>query len=124
MVMMHRQILGISGCEEGDHINGNGLDNRRANLRRCTRQQNSWNKPARRLVTRRPTSRYKGVSWDKARCKWRAELRTDGVIQLHKRFDSEIEAARAYDAAARFHFGEFAFLNFPDAEEGVEAGDA
>jgi hypothetical protein len=102
---MHRLIAGYTLT---DHINGNGLDNRRINLREATRQQNAWNsKP------RKGTSLFKGVCWHKNRNAWLAYIGR-GNIRIHLGyFKDEIEAAQAYDTAAREYFGEFAWLNFP-----------
>lgn len=95
-----------------DHINHNGLDNRRANLRNVTRIQNQRNQ----LPQIGGTSQYKGVCWDKANRKWMAQFTIRGRRYYLGRFISEIEAGKAYDRAARKHFGEFALCNF---EEGL-----
>lgn len=92
-----------------DHINGDKLDNRRENLRLATSEENSRNV---QKVSGR-SSRYKGVAWDAARKKWKAQIQAEGKQKTLGRFDSEEEAARVYDAAAKAAFGEFAFLNFP-----------
>ncbi len=93
-----------------DHINGDKLDNRRENLRIATDAENSRN-----VVKREGhTSSYKGVAWDAARKKWKAQIKTpDGKQRTLGRFSSEEEAAKKYDEAASLYFGEFAFLNFP-----------
>ena len=100
---LHNFVTGAKGV---DHINGNGLDNRRSNLRVCTQAENQQNR--RQNLTRR-SSRYKGVSWDKARNRWTAQICAKSL----GRFTDEEDAARAYDDAARRRFGEFARLNFP-----------
>jgi hypothetical protein len=102
-----------------DHINGDGLDNRRSNLRICTRAENCRN----RRKQRRPTaSIYKGVQ----RCKparWRAVIRACGVQRHLGTFRDEVEAAKAYDLAARKFHGSFACVNFPlPGESGALAG--
>lgn len=110
-VLMHREILSVPTGMFPDHIDGNGLNNQRVNLRVCTHKQNSYNQAGKRGGS----SRYKGVSWNKGgrKGKWQTEIKIgDQRIYLGK-FDSEIEAAKAYDAAARKHFGEFARCNFP-----------
>jgi hypothetical protein len=114
-VRMHRQILGVAPGVEVDHENGNGLDNRRENIRICTHQENQWN--ANKWA--RATSRFKGVSWEKSRRRWVAAIRLRGKAQRGRpravwlgRFTDEESAARAYDAAARKHFGDFAACNF------------
>lgn len=90
-----------------DHINGNGLDNRRQNLRLVTPQQNTWN----RRPWARGTSKFKGVSWDKETKHWRADIKAGGKNKYLGRFSSEEEAAHAYKKAAELVYGEFAFGN-------------
>jgi hypothetical protein len=90
-VYLHRQILGLRQDDprKGDHINGDTLDNRRANLRIVTVAENAQNQGS-----RGGSSRHRGVCWDKARGKWMAQAggRTLG------RFDSEDEAAAVASA--------------------------
>jgi len=93
-----------------DHIDHDGLNNQRSNLRRATRSQNNHNQRPRYGGT----SQYKGVSLYKQRGKWFALLRIDGRLIYLGLFDDEVEAALAYDRHARIEFGEFAYLNFPD----------
>jgi hypothetical protein len=108
-IMMHRFITNAPRHLVVDHINHNGLDNRKQNLRLCTRAENSRN--------RRPFnikgSRYKGVSWDKGRKVFIACIYCNRKNYYLGRFKSEIAAAKAYDRKARELFGEFAYLNFP-----------
>lgn len=106
-IRMHRVILGASSDTEGDHCNGNGLDNQRANLRLCTRSQNTMNSKKHDGCS----SRYKGVHWDSDRQKWRVQIGSRDNRQRLGRFDDENEAARVYNAKARELFGEFAYLN-------------
>lgn len=101
-VHMHHVIMQPTPGFAIDHRNGNGLDNRRQNLRLCTHSENMQN---RRVTTGR---RFKGVSY---------HLGKYQVVIVRKylgRFSDEIEAATAYDQAAKQMFGEFARLNFPD----------
>lgn len=109
-VLMHVLILGSEPGTQIDHINGNGLDNRRSNLRRCSRAQNAANRAKQRGTF---TSRFKGVS--RLASGWRAYITAGRFIYLGT-FATEEDAARAYDAAAVEHFGEFARLNFPTME--------
>lgn len=102
---LHRVVLGIDG--EVDHINGDGLDNRKANLRPATRRQNICNTPGRA----RSTSPYKGVSWVKRAGKWRARIRVDGKYQQLGLFTDPWAAAETYNAAAFEAWGEYAWLN-------------
>lgn len=105
---MHRFILGLSKTDpEVDHINGNGLDNTRKNLRLATSTQNKANRP--KAVGK--SSIYKGVCWDKNRQKWLATITIDYKLKYLGRFDLEIDAALAYNKAAIEQFGEFAQLN-------------
>ena len=114
-VSMHRLVLGAAAGTVVDHIDGNGLNNRKANLRLCTRKQNFQN--GRWRETRGRTSRFKGVWWIKRRCRrcWRAAITADMIRRNIGSFHTELEAAEAYDEAARRLHGEFARLNFPDA---------
>lgn len=99
----------LTGWSMTDHRNGDGLDNRRSNLRQATTAQNNAN--LRRGV--RNTSGFKGVNWSKKSSVWRAEIRANGQSRFLGHHSTPEEAARAYDAAARELHGEFACLNFP-----------
>ncbi len=105
---MHTAIL---GCPLIDHKDGDCLNNRRSNIRPATRGQNEQNKG--KGTYRAFTSRYKGVRWVERDKRWRATIKTDGRRIALGQFQSEEAAARAYDAAAREIFGEFARCNFP-----------
>jgi len=107
-VYMHRMILDISEKEQADHINGNGLDNREINLRACSRSENLRN----RRGNRNGSSAYKGVYWDSRDKRWTARIKKDGQRISLGMYSDEIEAARAYDVAARDYHGEFARVNF------------
>ena len=104
---MHRLILNAPPDKIVDHINGNGLDNRRENLRLATKIQNNCNTRLRRDNR----SGYKGVKRNALR--WIARIRIDRKLIHLGSFATKEDAARAYDNAARQHFGEFAKLNFP-----------
>ena len=103
--LMHRVIMGNPAGLVIDHINGNGLDNRRSNLRIATYSQNIANshKPV------RSKSGFKGVH--KFRKAWIASIRKDGVQRHLGVFDNPRDAARAFDEAALFLHGEFAKTN-------------
>lgn len=108
-VYMHREILDAPEGFEIDHINGNGLDNREANLRICTTSQNQQNSTKKA----NQSSLFKGVDWDKAAGKWRARITVSRKLIYIGRYKSELMAAKAYDIKAVELFGEFANLNFP-----------
>lgn len=114
VVYMHRLIVGTPAGMETDHRNGDGLDNRRSNLRAATAGQNRANMGKPRRPDDAPhTSQYKGVNWDKSRDRWQAKIVVDGLHRNLGRYDDEADAARAYDDAALAAWGEFAWLNFP-----------
>ena len=120
-VWMHREIMGTPRGLVCDHINHNGLDNRKENLRNCTVAQNNLN----RRRYRNGRSRYKGVWWSKNVQMWGAEIQVRGEAEFLGYFVYEVQAARAYDAAARRLHGRFASLNFPEetSDEGPDAAD-
>lgn len=108
-LLMHTFLTGTLGV---DHVGGDGLDNRRSNLRRATQRQNSRN----RQLGRNNTSGYKGVSWHKRQGVWLGRIKVDGR-QIHLGcFPTAEQAAEAYNAAAIEHFGDFAWLNTIPAE--------
>jgi hypothetical protein len=113
-VQLHRQILDAPVHLQVDHIDGNGLNNRRGNLRLATAAQNARN---RRVIS--GTSGFKGVHFHKRDRRWRADIEVDRKTVCLGYFHTPEEAADAYDAAALEHFGEFACTNEMIAERGV-----
>lgn len=96
-----------------DHINGNPLDNRRVNLRICSQRENRINRP--KPIFKNPSSRFKGVWLDKRKNlkrRWMAGLKLNNKRIWIGRFETEIEAAKAYDKNAKRFFRKFAHLNF------------
>jgi len=107
-IRLHRLIM--PGHPEIDHRDGDGLNNQRENLRPATHIQNMWGHRRKKAGV---SSVYRGVSWHSQAKKWRSDLKLGGKTIYLGCFFSEIEAAKAYDVAARKYFGEFACPNFP-----------
>lgn len=101
---MHRAILREERGPRVDHRDGNGLNNRRANLRPATSAENLWN----RAAQRNSTSGLKGVSYDRRSGKWRAEISAAGKRVSLGLFPNPSSAAAAYAAAAERLHGDFA----------------
>jgi len=108
-IKMHRQITNAPDHLVVDHIDHNGLNNRRSNLRLATFTQNCQNQ--RRLSHK--TSKYKGVHWHKKNKKWAAQITSNKKTYRLGYFHNETEAAKAYDKKAVELHGEFACLNLP-----------
>lgn len=107
-LFLHRFLMRPPAGLWVDHINGDGLDNRRSNLRVCTRQENSRNRNA-NGQSRQP---FKGI--EPRDLRWVARINVNGRrIYCGATYATPEEAARAYDRAALEHYGEFARLNFP-----------
>jgi hypothetical protein len=106
-VYLHHFLVGKIKNKEIDHVNGNTLDNRRKNLRFCNRSQNQMN----RSKSANKSSIYKGVDLNKFCNKWRARVRKNGRYVYEERFNSEVDAARAYNNAALIFYGKYANLN-------------
>lgn len=104
---MHHLIIPLCAGFMVDHINGNGLDNRRSNLRLVTKSQNMMNSG----VRTNNRSGYKGVSWANRDKKWRVTIwKMNKQIDLGY-FDDKKDAAKAYNDAAKIYHGEYAKLN-------------
>jgi hypothetical protein len=109
---LHREIMNAPKGFVVDHKDGNSFDNRRVNLRLATRSQNSCNKRKRANTS----SQFIGIYWDKAKRKWVARIKYQGKSRMIGNFVDEIEAAKAYDEAAKKYHREFARLNFPETQ--------
>ncbi len=119
-IYMHRQIMATPPGLVCDHVNHDGLDNRKHNLRNCTAAQNNAN----RRSAPTASSQYVGVSWDKRRRIWVVHIKKHGVPKYLGQFEDEEDAARAYDRAAWALHGEYANLNFPQEYPGHPAAGA
>jgi hypothetical protein len=105
---MHRQIMNAPKHLVVDHIDHNGLNNCKSNLRLCTIAQNCRN-----TVPCGVTSKYKGICWKKRQKKWIASIKHNNNKYFLGYFIDEVAAAKAYDQKAKELHGEFAYLNFP-----------
>lgn len=102
---IHRLIMGVTDKDiVVDHINHNGLDNRKSNLRICTSGQNTCNC----LTSKNNKSGHKGVYWSKERKKWCAQISINNKTKGLGRYDTIEEAIEAHEKAAKEYYGEFA----------------
>ena len=115
IILLHRFIMEAQPGEEVDHINGDGLDNRRSNLRLCTHAENQHN----RGKQKNNKSGYKGVSLTSGGKRYTALIKANGIQHRLGYFTDPVDAARAYDKAALELHSEFALLNFPDENKGA-----
>lgn len=105
---IHRLIMKAPGGVQVDHINGDKLDNRKSNLRFANNSQNNANRPK---ISGQRSSKYKGVYFCKKRKVFYAEITVDRKKRSLGSFEKEIDAAKAYDCAAKKSFKEYASLN-------------
>ena len=105
---MHRLIIDVPEDMFVDHINHNGLDNRKANLRPPTPTDNARYARYPKINT---SSEYRGVWYNKQTKKWRANIFVNRKRKHLGYFKNEIDAAHAYDEAAKLYYGDFAILN-------------
>ncbi|MEK6861476.1 MAG: AP2 domain-containing protein [Nanoarchaeota archaeon] len=106
-ILMHREIMKVSRGIFIDHINGNGIDNRKQNLRIATQQQNMCNSKTRSDNT----SGYRGVWWDEYHKKWAAEIHFNNKKKTIGRYEDIKNAAKAYNDASLKYHGEYGRLN-------------
>ena len=107
MIYLHREILKAKKGQFIDHINNDSLDNRKQNLRFCSKKENCRN----RLITTKNTSGYKGVVWHTIAKKWIASIKVNQKYIYLGLFIDKKQAAKAYNNAAIKYFGEFCKLN-------------
>lgn len=105
-VYLHRLIMGNPNKLLIDHINRNFLDNRKSNLRICTKSQNGMN----RSKQKNNTSGFKGVHWDKTNKRWIVSIKKDN-LHINLNFINKVDAINKYNQLAKRYFGEFAYLN-------------
>lgn len=105
-IMLHRFIVDAPKWCVVDHVDGNPLNNTRSNLRVCTQAENSRNS-----ISVSGSSKYKGVSYVKRINKWRSYIKFNYKQIFLGYFKEEIDAAYAYNDAAKLYFKEFARLN-------------
>lgn len=113
---MHRLIMGATPGQLIDHRNGDGLDNRRANLRVASVSQNKANS----RIRKDSSQPFKGIEQTRTG-RWTAQVKFQGKRYRTATFATALEAAKAYDALAREYHGEFARVNFPEAAALIES---
>lgn len=104
---MHRMILNAPKGLQVDHVDHNGLNNQKNNIRICSSKENNVNIKSQK----NSTSKYLGVSFEKSRNKWKACIRFNGKQKTIGRYNTEDEAGLAYNKEAVIHHGDFANLN-------------
>lgn len=118
-ISLHRLVMRAERGQQVDHVHGDKMDARKAELRFCTGSQNCMGRGKnRKSGDGECSSRFKGVCFDSVGGrdggKWLCQIRVDGILKRIGRFHSEVDAAKAYDAAAFRQFGRFANLNFSE----------
>lgn len=107
LTIMHRVLMGAQEGQEVDHANRDKLDNRMSNLRFVTRAQNIANTP----LSKRNTSGFKGVHWNKAKGKWQIRIGFEGKVVSLGYHNNKVEAAKRYNEKALELYGNHAWLN-------------
>lgn len=111
IIYMHRLITNVEDGLEVDHINGDGLDNRKSNLRKCTHLQNLRNKP----VYKNSKSGYKGVWWKATKKRWISCIVIGKVnnkrVRVQRSSKKLEDAIIKYNDLAKEYFGEYAWIN-------------
>lgn len=107
VLYMHRLIMSAPDGYEVDHINGDGLDNRKVNLRLCSSSQNKYNQK----LSSANTSGFKGVTWNKNKGKWQVQIGSRNKYKYLGLFEDKYNAAKAYNKEAVRLFGDFARVN-------------
>jgi hypothetical protein len=109
-ISMHREVIDVPDDLYIDHINHHGWDNRKANIRPATAAGNARNARYPKINT---SSKYRGVWYNRQTKKWRATIVVNRKRKQIGYFRDEIDAAKAYDNAAKRYYSDFAILNFP-----------
>ena len=114
-VLLHRFVMDAQHGQIIDHIDGNPLNNQRGNLRFASHCENGRNNLY--LLQKHNTSGFRGVSWNKHKNKWSAQIKFGGKQSYLGVFTDKLEAAKAYNEAAKKYHGEFATLNPIEGDE-------
>lgn len=120
MTLMHRELMGAGPDQLVDHVNHDGLDNRRVNLRVCSKAENQRNQRR----NSKNTTGHKGVSYDKVRGKFAANIQVDGRQIALGRFDAIEDAVSAYEVAAKRYHGDFSYEESAAAVPALAANEA
>ncbi len=107
-ISIHNILMGKKRGKVIDHINNNGLDNRKENLRFCTNRENTWNQRKKYGQS----SRFKGVSWSSLKKLWIVQITLNGKVIKLAECKNERKAGKIYDTYATKMFGKFALINY------------